>query len=39
LQMRFNAKDKNDPLFGATVELGDNSAAAAAAAELHAEGK
>lgn len=39
LQMRFNAKDKNDPLFGVTVELGDNSAAAAAAAELHAEGK
>jgi hypothetical protein len=39
LQVRFNAKAKDDPLFGATVELGDNSAAAAAAAELHAEGK
>jgi len=39
LQMRFNAKDKADPLFGAPMELGDNSAAAAAAAELHAEGK
>jgi len=39
LQMRFNAKDKNDPLFGAPMELGDNSAAAAAAAELHSEGK
>lgn len=39
LQVRFNAKDKSDPLFGAPMELGDNSAAAAAAAELHAEGK
>jgi hypothetical protein len=39
LQVRFNAKDKSDPLFGAAMELGDNSAAAAAAAELHLEGK
>jgi hypothetical protein len=39
VQMRFNAKDKADPLFGSAVELGDQSAAAAAAAELHAEGK
>jgi hypothetical protein len=39
LQMRFNAKAKEDPLFGAPVELGDGSAAAAAAAELHGEGK
>jgi hypothetical protein len=39
LQVRFNAKDKNDPLFGAPVELGDGSAAAAAAAELHSEGR
>lgn len=39
IQMRLNAKDKNDPLFGAPMELGDGSAAAAAAADLHAEGK
>lgn len=39
LQMRFNKKDEKDPLFGAPVELGDGSAAAAAAAELHAEGR
>lgn len=39
LQVRMNARDKSDPLFGGSVELGDGSAAAAAAAELHAEGR
>lgn len=39
IQVRLSAKDPNDTLFGGKMELGDNSAAAAAAAELHAEGK
>jgi len=39
LQLRLNKKDETDPLFGKTVELGDGSVAAAAAADLRSEGK
>jgi hypothetical protein len=39
LQVRLHKKEANDPLFGSEVALGDNTLAAAAAAELSAEGK
>lgn len=39
LQLRIARPDANDPLFKQTGEIGDNSAAMAAAAELRAEGK
>jgi hypothetical protein len=39
LQLRLNKKADDDPLFGKTVELGDGSVAAAAAADLRNEGK
>lgn len=39
IQVRLNAKSADDPLFGGKMELGDGGAAAAAAAELHLEGK
>lgn len=39
MQIRLHRKDPNDALFSGKGDLGDNSAAAAAAAELNAEGK
>lgn len=39
MQIRLHKKDPNDALFSGRGDLGDNSAAAAAAAELNAEGK
>lgn len=39
LQVRISEKKAGDPLFGQDIELGDNSAAMAAAAEMRAEGK
>jgi hypothetical protein len=39
LQIRVSEKKPNDPLFSQDIELGDNAAAMAAAAELRAEGK
>lgn len=39
LQIRLTEKKADDPLFSQTIELGDNSAAMAAAAELRSEGK
>lgn len=39
MQIRLHKKDPNDALFSGKGDLGDNSAAAAAAAELNAEGK
>ena len=39
LQVRISEKKAGDPLFGQDIELGDNSAAMAAAAELRSEGK
>lgn len=38
LQIRISEKKSGDPLFGQDIELGDNSAAMAAAAELRASG-
>lgn len=39
LQLRISEKKAGDPLFAQDIELGDTSAANAAAAELRAEGK
>jgi hypothetical protein len=39
LQIRVTEKKPNDPLFSQDIELGDNAAAMAAAAELRSEGK
>lgn len=39
LQVRITEKKTGDPLFGQDVELGDNAAAMAAAAELRNEGR
>jgi len=39
LQIRITEKKPNDPLFSQDIELGDNAAAMAAAAELRQEGK
>jgi hypothetical protein len=39
LQIRVSEKKPNDPLFSQDIELGDNAAAMAAAAELRSEGK
>lgn len=39
LQVRLLKKEAGDPLFGSDAQLGDNSLAVAAAAELNSEGK
>lgn len=39
LQLRVSKKEANDPLFSQDIQLGDNAAAMAAAAELRNEGR